>query len=465
MGMKAYLLIDFGSTYTKLTLVDLDQGVILGTSKAMTTVETNIMEGFTLAYEDLNKRVDLSNVEIIKRLACSSAAGGLKMVTLGLVPELTVEASKRAALGAGARVLKTYSYEITNAEIKEIQNLKVDMILLSGGTDGGNEEVIIANAKKIAKNFKHTPIIVAGNKCTYDRIEEIFSEEGIVGQFTENVMPRLNEINVEPVRELIRELFMKNITKSKGMDVAESFVDGILMPTPAAVLRASEVLAKGTDETDGLGDLIVIDIGGATTDVHSLCDGFPSKAGINLRGLKEPFAKRTVEGDLGMRVSALSLYEATSVREIREYLPEITGEELARQCHYRHDHVDFVPQTKEEIAFDEAMAKVAARLAMKRHAGRLEVAYTPLGEMFNQFGKDLLETKVIIGTGGVIVHSERPSAILKESCFRQDDPTSLCPINPRLMTDQHYILSAMGLLSFDFPDVALKIMKDYIKEI
>src|SRR5690554_2942680 len=256
----AYLLIDFGSTYTKLTLVDINNESIIATSKAVTTIETNIMEGFNEAFELLTQKYNENDFRIIKKLACSSAKGGLQMITIGLVPELTVEAGKRAALGAGARVLKTYSYELTKQEINEIQELNADIILLSGGTDGGNKETIVKNAEKIA-NFQNIPIIVAGNKCAYDEIIDIFDKNNATYILTDNVMPKLNEINVLPVREKIREAFMKNIIKSKGIDKAIDYIDGILMPTPLAVLKASEILAKGTQKTNGIGDLIVVDIG------------------------------------------------------------------------------------------------------------------------------------------------------------------------------------------------------------
>ncbi len=460
--IDAYLLIDFGSTYTKLTLVDVVNEAIIATAKAITTVETNIMDGFNKAYENLCAKFDTKEVRIIKKLACSSAAGGLKMITIGLVPELTVEASKRAALGAGARVLKTYSFELTNAEIQEILNAKVDIILLSGGTDGGNSKTILHNARKIAEHIKHIPIIVAGNKCCYDEIKEIFDEASVNYVFTENVMPRLNVLNVVPVREKIREIFMKNIIKSKGMDEANNYIDGILMPTPAAVLKAGEILSQGTSKRNGIGDLIIVDIGGATTDVHSLADGHPTKAGINLKGLQEPFAKRTVEGDLGMRYSALALYEASGEKLIKEY---IDVPDIETRCAYLHDHIDYVPQDDTDVAFDEALAKVATRLALNRHAGYLEIAYTPLGDIFNQYGKDLLETKYLIGTGGVIVHSKHPEAILKEGLYSPSEPTILKPKDPIIKIDYEYILSAMGLLAFDLPDCALNIMKRYIVEI
>ncbi len=457
MVHNAYLLIDFGSTYTKLTLVDIENEEIVATSKAITTVESNIMIGFEESFAMLN--YDKSKYQIIKKLACSSAAGGLKMVTIGLVPELTAEAAKRAALGAGARVLKTYSYEISSAEVQEINNMSVDILLLSGGTNGGNKKTIIANAEIIAKNFKNIPIIVAGNKCANDQIKVIFDKAKLNYIMTENVMPTLNEINVIPVREKIREVFMQNIIKSKGMDVAENFIDDILMPTPAAVLKASEVLSRGTDKVDGIGDIIVVDIGGATTDVHSIAEGNPTKPGINLKGLQEPIAKRTVEGDLGMRYSALALLEASGEKLISTYYPY---EEIVEACKYRHDFINFVPETNNDIAIDEVLAKICTKLAMNRHVGYVEIAYTPIGDVYNQYGKDLLEVKYLIGTGGVIIHSDNPKDILLEGKFSSQEPTLLKPKIPHICVDKYYILSAMGLLAYDLPDKAFRIMKKYI---
>ena len=197
MKRNCYLLIDFGSTYTKLMLVDIDAEEIVARAQAMTTVETSIVDGFQHAFEGMSKQIELNSINIVKRLACSSAKGGLKMVTLGLVPELTVEASKRAALGAGARVMKSYSYELTKREIEEIRNMGVDMILLSGGRMGRGSHN--RQCKKIADHLGELPIVVAGNKVTYDTIEDIFTSKGIDAQFTENVLPSLNTINVEPV--------------------------------------------------------------------------------------------------------------------------------------------------------------------------------------------------------------------------------------------------------------------------
>ena len=175
--MKAYLAIDFGSTYTKLTAIDLDNEVILATAKDITTVEDDIMIGFNKAFNklkiEINKKINFDEINFVNKTACSSAAGGLKMVAIGLVPELTAEAAKKAALGAGARVIKTYAYELNSRELEEIKNTALDIILLAGGTDGGNKECIIHNAKMLAEFKVKIPVVVAGNKAATDEIENI----------------------------------------------------------------------------------------------------------------------------------------------------------------------------------------------------------------------------------------------------------------------------------------------------
>lgn len=462
--MKVYLLIDFGSTYTKLTAVDIEKEEIVATAKDITTVESDIMIGLNNAYNKLMKKLEGYKVEFIKKLACSSAAGGLKMIAIGLVPELTAEAAKRAALGAGARVLKTYSYDITQEEIEDIKNSKPDIILLAGGTDGGNKSCILHNAKILADYGIKIPVVVAGNKSANSEIKKIFKEAGIYYSVTENVMPKLNELNVEPAREEIRKIFMEKIVEAKGLKNAEGYVNGILMPTPAAVLKAAKLLSQGSDKEEGIGELAVVDIGGATTDIHSIASGEPSKPGVTLRGLEEPFAKRTVEGDLGMRYSALSLWEAAGTRGIKTYLDN-EDFNIEEECKIRSKKIDMIPVTEKEVEFDEAMAKVATEIAMERHCGHVEPLYSPMGVIYSQYGKDLMELPYIIGTGGVLVHSRDPKGILKAALFNMNSINSLKPRHCSFLLDKDYIMSAMGLLSEDMPDLAVRIMKKYIVNI
>ncbi len=459
--MDGLLLIDFGSTYTKLTAVDLENEEIVGNAKALTTVESDIMIGFDNAFKILKEKCKDKDIDFKERLACSSAAGGLKMVAIGLVPDLTAEAAKRAALGAGSRILGVYSHELTLREIRDIIQKKPDIILLAGGTDGGEKDCIIHNARMIAMNIKDVPVVVAGNKNANDEIEEIFESQGAYYRIVDNVMPKINIINVEPARDAIREIFMKKIVEAKGMSNAEKFINGILMPTPAAVLNAAKVLADGTDKEEGIGDLVIVDIGGATTDIHSIADGEPTKAGVMLTGLQEPYEKRTVEGDLGMRVSAESLSQAVPTRKIKKFAPNLKYD-VKERCHYLSQNVSEVPQNYDEIVFDEAISMAAADIAMERHVGVIEDVYTPMGRIYSQKGKDLTNVKYLIGTGGILVYSENPEKILKASLFNEENPKYLKPMNPNLLIDKNYILSSMGLMAVKYPNKAIRILKKYL---
>ena len=277
-------------------------------------------------------------------------------------------------------------------------------------------------------------------------------------------MPKINEINVDPAREKIREIFMKNITKARGMAHVEDEISSVAMPTPQSVLKAAEALAQGTNDEDGLGDLLVVDVGGATTDIHSLGYGDPTKPGVFTVGLEEPYAKRTVEGDLGMRYSAMSVFEASGMRMMRRYL-DVSNINVEDEYMKRYTNTSFVSETPEDIAFDEAIAKICVDLSVKRHCGVVEPVYSPIGVVYSQRGKDLSDVKTIIGTGGVIVNSENYSEILKAAQFRPDDLNSLKPRSPKLYLDKSYILSSMGLLTMIDKNMAIRMMKKYIIDI
>jgi uncharacterized protein (TIGR01319 family) len=457
--MDNVLLIDFGSTYTKITAVDIEKEEILGTARGITTVETDITDGLHQGLEEMFAKT--GKLEFSKVLGCSSAAGGLKMIAIGLVPELTAEAAKRASLGAGAKVLGVYCGELNEYEIDEIRGLKADIILLAGGTDGGNKEVILNNAKMLAAMGQDIPIVVAGNKSVTPQVVRILSESMSDVEHTENVMPKLNVLNIVPARETIRNVFLKRIVKAKGLDKANKMVNRLVMPTPAAVLKAAELLSKGTEHEAGVGDIMVVDIGGATTDVYSIAKGDPTDPTVLLRGLPEPFAKRTVEGDLGMRYSATALCKASGSKMIADYANagEAAVDSYVEQV---EKDIDYLPQTDEEKRIEIAMGKTCTRLSVERHTGFLEKYSTPCGMAKVQTGKDLTEVSVVIGTGGVIIHNEAPKEILQGVAFDPADPLILKPKKPAYMIDHQYIMASMGLLSDEHPDVALRMMKKYI---
>lgn len=462
--MELALLIDFGSTYTKVTAVDLEALEVISTAKAITTVDTHILEGLYHALEQIKPPFGGTLPDFKYRLACSSAAGGLRMVAIGLVKDLTVEAARQAALGAGARVLGVYAHQLTRAEVQEIERSCPDIVLLAGGTDGGNQDTIIHNARMLAQAKCGETVIVAGNKSAAEEVRDILLQAGKDARVTGNVLPELNKLNVEPAREAIRNTFLEKIVEAKGLRRAESYIQGVLMPTPAAVLEAGKLLAKGTEDESGWGELIIVDIGGATTDIHSMADGFPAKSGVTFKGLPEPFAKRTVEGDLGMRVSAKSLLESVGVRRLSA-LTGISEQEIVSYITRVHANIETLPETEEQWKIDTAMARVATEMAMERHAGNLETMWTPMGAAYVQHGKDLTCVQYVVGTGGVIVNHPRPDDILQGALYKADLPTVLMPKKPRFMLDTNYILAAAGLLAEVNPTAALRLLKKQLTEI
>jgi uncharacterized protein (TIGR01319 family) len=451
------LLIDFGSTFTKVVAVDLDEVEIMAAARVPSTVETDITIGLEAALKEISTKTGISNLDKKKSLACSSAAGGLRMVCVGFVPELTSKAANLAALGAGAKVVGLYSFKLTSREIDEIEKIAPDILLLSGGTDGGDEAVIIHNADMLAKtNKKINNIIVAGNKTTYDAINKAFKDSGKHIIFTRNVMPEIGVLDTTPCNKEIRKIFLNNIIKAKGIARAQSIVGEVIMPTPAAVLEAAKLLAEGCEGEGGYGELMVIDPGGATTDVHSIAQGIPTVSGIAMvNTLPEPYVKRTVEGNLGLKYNIDSLSEFTRGKKLPQHFTEI--------CHAFHE--GRLPQSLEEVACHLLLSRVAVEVAVTQHVGRLEKIYGPTGEMLIQHGKDLTGVKTVIGTGGPVIFSANPREIMEGALFQKENPLILKPKNPTLYLDAQYILYAVGLLAQIEPKKALLLAKKYLKQI
>jgi uncharacterized protein (TIGR01319 family) len=447
--MTSALLIDFGSTFTKLRAIDLDVRRMLGAGQGPSTVATDITIGMRAAMTDLERQLG-GLPRFTYRLASSSAAGGLRMVTVGLVRELTAEAARRAALGAGARLVGAYAYRLTSADIDAIRALSPDILLLAGGTDGGNTEVVLANAQRIGASDLACPIVYGGNRAAADEALALLTGKTVI--MTDNVMPEFNVLAIEPARAAIRQVFIDRIVHAKGIDRAAAEFDAVLMPTPAAVLEGARLVADGVRGRPGLGALLVIDPGGATTDVHSVAEGEPA-AGVIPQGLPEPRVKRTVEGDLGMRHNAAAIVEATGIARIAEdaNLPEKRLRELLSLI---AADVKRLPAAEDEFALDQALACAAVRIAVARHCGRLETLYTVTGPVAVQHGKDLSRVDAVIGTGGAIVSSRNPRTVLAGVLADEAEPLSLRPRKPRLLLDRHYLLYACGLLSTVDPQAA-----------
>lgn len=474
-----YLTADIGSTYTKLVATDINCGKILGTSRAFTTIETDVRDGFNNALHSMEAKIGKFTYD--KLICCSSAAGGLKMVALGLVPELTAKAARLTAASAGAKVVKTYSFEISRAEQEEIYEINPDLVLLCGGTDGGNKDVIIANAQRLCQIDRGFSVIVAGNKSASHELQKIFTGTGISPEhtlgdpdnyfpkhfvITQNVMPEFNKLNIEPARKCIEELFISRIVQAKGLSAIQEMSSYEIIPTPLAVMRACELLSRGVPkEENGIGDLIAVDLGGATTDIYSMAKGEPTVANMLSKGLPEPYAKRTVEGDLGMRYSLTALVEEAGIERIANE-STLSKEEVKSwidKCCENPDIISDKDSLEEKI--EEAIAKIAVEIATDRHAGVVESVYTPLGQMFALTGKDLSEVPVVIGIGGAITNSVDPVKILSGAKYDAARYMYSKPKDPQYMLDSKYIFASMGLIGTIDGVAALKILKEEINKI
>jgi uncharacterized protein (TIGR01319 family) len=470
------ILIDFGSTYTKLVAADLRAAEVIGRSQAASTVNTDVREGLIAALVDLHRRhplfdrapTDLEVLEGKTVLASSSAAGGLRMAVIGLVPGLTVEAANHAALGAGAKVVGSWSFKLQEQVIAEIDAARPDMILLTGGTDGGDAATILHNARLLAQSRISVPIIVAGNQAVAAEVSDILTNGGKPVRLAANVMPRSGKLAVESAREQIRKLFMERITHAKGLDQLGGVVP-VVLPTPMAVLQGAILGAQGGVGQKGWGDLLVVDVGGATTDVHSVGYGEPSGPNIAEQGLPEPFAKRTVEGDLGIRFNAGTLLDRVGGEKFATSFhlgfPDIsvTRDKISHYIAEISQETSTVPREDWHSAVDAQLARIAADLAVARHVGKKERIVTREGEAWVHYGKDLTETRTVIGTGGVFVHNPFAAHILAAGIDEHSRAQVLRPKNPNIFADASYLLYAVGLLAENYPDVAMQIFDNHMR--
>jgi len=463
------LLVDFGSTYTKVTAADLEKEEIIGWTQAHTTVDTDIASGLSRALSNLSGKYEIEADKVDVRYACSSAAGGLKMAAIGLVPELTLEAARRAALGAGAKVVCGHGFEIDQEIVGEIEKAKCDIILLSGGTDGGNKKTILHNAEMLADSPIPCPILVAGNRTAAGRVKSILEKKGKTVYISRNVLPKLDVLDVEPAQNIIRDIFIAHIIKAKGLEKVQEFVGKSIIPTPKATLQAAALLAEGTLDEPGIGSLLAVEIGGATTNIHSVADNIPVTLQTIIKGLPEQKLKRTVEGDLGLRYNARTIYDLAGEAVLQSELDSLMATENAVKTDIRtyveeiSGKVEHVPLSDIEYGLDIVLAKTAAAMAVERHAGTVRQEYTISGETTVQYGKNLLDIENIIGTGGIFKHGRQPERILKAGLFDAKKPWSLKPKAPKAYIDSDYIMYGIGLLSQDFPSQALRMAKKYLK--
>lgn len=441
------LVAEIGSTTTLVSAFALGSAPrLLGQGQAATTVlEGDVRTGLNRAIDDLKVTLGTSDLQYGELLASSSAAGGLKMCVHGLVYDMTVSAARAAALGAGAIVRQTTAGRLTSADLEEQRAIRPNLILLAGGTDGGERETALYNAKLIAQEGTKAPVLYAGNAQNAGAIRAIFEQENIPVYIAENVYPRLDALNIEPVRKVIHAAFEQHIVTAPGMEHIRELVTGAILPTPGAVMEAAMLLYEE------IGDLCVLDIGGATTDVHSVTTGSDEIA--KLMTAPEPFNKRTVEGDLGLFVNAHYLVEQIGEAKLSR---ELGLDVAAAMQHYRP-----IPETQEQFALTSRLCLEAGLTAISRHAGRLRHYFTPQGRATAVEGKDLTLVKTLIGTGGALTRLPQREQILRglADCNAGGNMLYPKPGKMQLAFDESYIMASLGVLAKTEPQAAKTLLK------
>ncbi|MDW7678804.1 MAG: glutamate mutase L, partial [Bacillota bacterium] len=269
--MKVDVLVaEIGSTTTVVNAfnnIHTPDPVFLGQGQAPTSVlEGDVRIGLNSAIDQMAHTLGTDNIDYEEMLATSSAAGGLKMTVHGLVHDMTVRAAREAALGAGAILHQVTAGRLRRTDLKKIQEINPNIILIAGGVDYGEKETAVENAEKIAELNLKIPIIYAGNIENQDEIRDIFEGTDIRLYVTENVYPKIDQLNIEPTRRIIQDVFEEHIIHAPGMEHVRDLVNGPIIPTPGAVMVAAKMLKEQ------IGDLLAFDVGGATTDLHSVTE-------------------------------------------------------------------------------------------------------------------------------------------------------------------------------------------------
>lgn len=433
---------EIGSTTTVVSgFTDLGTAPrFVGQGQSPTTVEAgDVRQGLQGALANLRSNLKVKEIEWQHIYACSSAAGGLKMTVHGLVYDMTARAAREAALGAGAVLHQVTAGPLSPLDLEKTKTINPNIILLAGGVDYGERQIILDNASSLAALDMPIPLIYAGNKAIQEDIRAIFAKTRFLLTVVDNVYPGIDELNIEPTRQAIQQAFEEHIIHAPGMEHIRELVDGPIQPVPGAVLNAAITLYNT------LGDLLVFDVGGATTDIHSVTPGSEEINAILLS--PEPLAKRSVEGDLGLYVNASNLIGLIG----EESLAMEAGEDLKNL-------IVPIPATAAEIAFAEALTAKAIATALFRHGGRIRNIYGPAGRLRIARGKDLTRVKYVIGTGGALTRLPRGRQLLASNLGARDPDFLGPPPEAKVLIDRHYIMAAVGVLASSHPQAATALM-------
>ncbi|WP_430782023.1 glutamate mutase L [Actinoplanes sp. G11-F43] len=395
--------VDVGSTYTKAAKIDLDGARLVRRAEVPTTSATDVLAGLDAAVEAVGGGDRL--------YVCSSAGGGLRLAVIGYEELVTAEAGHRVGLSAGAQVVHVAAGPMTGPDLTRLRAARPDVILLVGGTDGGDGDTLLHNARRLAAARSRLPVVLAGNHSVRGEALDILHSRGVPVTPTANVLPRIGVLDPLPARAAIRDVFLRHVIGGKRLSRGRRFASLVRAATPDAVLAGVELLADLT----GTG-VLVVDVGGATTDVYSaLVPDAEAETGPRRDVAGTLWRSRTVEGDLGVAAGA----DGTRCAAAAEKLPVVSS------------------------GGDRALAAAAAVVAMRRHArGR----------------PGLRDVRLVVGSGGVLRHGGGTAVL--DAVLADVGGGWAPPEHARAVVDTDYVLAAAGLLAADHPTVAGCLLRD-----
>jgi uncharacterized protein (TIGR01319 family) len=470
--VRSILATDCGSTTTKAILIEKrgEEYRLVNRGEAPTTVEAPFDDvtigvlNATRELEDLTGRQLIQDGTILtpqhdeKRgvdlyLSTSSAGGGLQMMVMGVVRQMSAESAQRAALGAGAIIMDVIAIDDGRKDYQKIQRLRElrpDIVLLSGGTDGGTithlvelAELLIAADPRPRFGTMNLPVIFAGNKDARDEIRHVLGERFDL-RIVDNLRPDLDREHLGPAREAIHELFLEHVMQqAPGYSKLMTWTSADIMSTPNAVGKIMVTIA----EQRGI-NILGVDIGGATTDVFSVFDGNYT---------------RTVSANLGMSYSICNVMLEAGIQNIRRWLPfDIEEYEVRNRLRNKMIRPTTIPQTYEDLLLEQAVSREALRLAFIHHkqlARGLKGVQQQrtIGEALDQAetGKTLVQMMaldMIIGSGGVLSHAPKraQSALMMMDAYQPEGVTMLA-------VDSIFMMPQLGVLSTVHPEAAAQV--------
>jgi len=428
------LCVDFGSTFTKAVLLDPSDGALLAAASVPTTISTDVLDGYRSICRTIAAQGFPPADEV---LACSSAGGGLRLAVVGYERSVTAEAGHRVGLSAGAKIVHVAAGPMTTAQVAALRATRPDVILLVGGTDGGNAEVLLHNGSRLARARLRAPVVVAGNVEARAEVALALESTGRRFILTDNVLPQIGVINPDGARGAIRQMFLRHVIGGKHLSKGPQFAAMVRAATPDAMLRGVETLAAGTG--GDAGDVLVFDIGGATTDVYSVISPEGEDATLRKEVVAPLWHARTVEGDLGMRWNAHGVVQAARVEHLLSDADDVDLESLQTWAERVEADQACLPAGDGETELDLTLARVAALTAVRRHArpARPGDPARPLARLAH-----------VIGSGGVLRHSSKAmqNAVLRAVITDVGGGWKL-PTEARTTVDSAYLLFAAGLLA------------------